>query len=156
MAVILSRPQCVNLTLTNRLRWNFNRNSAIFIQENPFENDVWGMAAILSAPQCDTRRSHWMSITWGYCQLWELCLIKYVHHGSQDARFNSMGPGPRFNIKMSSYQCRKSYCGNKMVVRSSYLHNGISYTGKMSSLYWIGALVVQKYVSWIIMIEVMA
>ena len=42
---------------------------------------------------------------------------------------------------MSSYQYRKSHCGDKTVVRSSYLHNGISYTGKMSSLYWIGALV---------------
>ena len=49
-------------------------------------------------------------------------------------------PGPRFNIKMSSYQYRKSHCGDKTVVRSSYLHNGISYTGKMTSLYWIGAL----------------
>ena len=48
--------------------------------------------------------------------------------------------GPRFNIKMSSYQYRKSHCGDKTVVRSSYLHNGTSYTGKMSSLYWIGAL----------------
>ena len=48
-------------------------------------------------------------------------------------------PGPWFNIKMSSYQYRKSNCGDKTVVRSSYLHNGISYTGKMSSLYWIGA-----------------
>ena len=48
------------------------------------------------------------------------------------------GPGPRFNIKMLFYQNRKSHCGNKTVVRSSYLHNGISYTGKMSSLYWIG------------------
>ena len=28
---------------------------------------------------------------------------------------------------MSSYQFRKSYCGDKTVVRSSYLHNGISY-----------------------------
>ena len=45
---------------------------------------------------------------------------------------------PRFYIKMSSYQYRKSHCGDKTVVRSSYLHNGISYTGKMSSLYWIG------------------
>ena len=44
--------------------------------------------------------------------------------------------GPRFNIKMSSYQYRKSHCGDNTVVRSSYLHNGISYTGKMSSLYW--------------------
>ena len=51
-----------------------------------------------------------------------------------------MPSGPRFNIKMSSYQYRKSHCGDKTVVRSSYLHNGISYTGKMSSLYWIGAL----------------
>ena len=50
--------------------------------------------------------------------------------------------GPRFNIKMSSYQHRKSHCGDKTVVRSSYLHNGISYTGKMSSLYWIRAQVV--------------
>ena len=49
-------------------------------------------------------------------------------------------PGPRFNKKMSSYQYRKSHCGDKTVVRSSYLHNGISYTGKMTSLYWIGAL----------------
>ena len=52
----------------------------------------------------------------------------------------SAGPGPRFNIKMTSYQYRKSHWGDKTVVRSSYLHNGISYTGKMSSLYWIGAL----------------
>ena len=48
--------------------------------------------------------------------------------------------GPQFNIKMSSYQYRKSHCGDKTVVRSSCLHNGISYTGKVSSLYWIGAL----------------
>ena len=44
--------------------------------------------------------------------------------------------GPRFNIKMTSYQYRKSHCGDKTVVRSSYLHNGISYTGKMALLYW--------------------
>ena len=47
--------------------------------------------------------------------------------------------GPRFNIKMSSSQYRKSHCGDKTTVRSSYLHNGISCTGKVSSLYWIGA-----------------
>ena len=41
-------------------------------------------------------------------------------------------PGTWFNIKMS-YQNRKSYCGDKTVERSSYLH-------KMPSLYWIGAL----------------
>ena len=51
----------------------------------------------------------------------------------------TMRPGPWFNIKMSSYQYRKSHCGDKTVVKSSYLHNGIFYTGKMSSLYWIRA-----------------
>ena len=49
-------------------------------------------------------------------------------------------PGPWFNIKMPSYQYRKSHCGDKTVVRSSYLHNGISYTGKMASLYWFTPL----------------
>ena len=40
---------------------------------------------------------------------------------------------------MSSYQYRKSHCGDKTILRLSYLHNGISYTGKTTSLYWIGA-----------------
>ena len=48
---------------------------------------------------------------------------------------------PRFNIKMSSYQYRKSHCGDKTILQLSYLHNGISYTGKMTSLYWIRAQV---------------
>ena len=48
----------------------------------------------------------------------------------------SISSGPWLNVKMSSYQYRKSHCGYKSVVRSSYFHNGISYTGKMASLYW--------------------
>ena len=49
--------------------------------------------------------------------------------------FWSMSPRGRFNIKMSSYQYRKSHCGDKMILWSSYLHSGISYTGKMASFY---------------------
>ena len=49
-------------------------------------------------------------------------------------------PGPWFNIKMTSYQYRKSHCGDKTILRPSYLHNGISYTGKTTSLYWIRPL----------------
>ena len=41
---------------------------------------------------------------------------------------------------MPSYQYRKSHCGDKTIFRPSYLHSGISYTGKMTSLYWIRAL----------------
>ena len=47
--------------------------------------------------------------------------------------------GPRFNIKMTSYQHRKCHCGDKTILRPSYLQNGISYTGKTTSLYWIKA-----------------
>ena len=49
-------------------------------------------------------------------------------------------PGGWFNIEMPSYQYRKSHCGDKTILRPSYLHNGISYTGKMTSLYWTRAL----------------
>ena len=48
---------------------------------------------------------------------------------------------PWFSIKKSSYYYRKYHCGYKMILRPSYLHNGISYTGKTASLYWIRALV---------------
>ena len=54
---------------------------------------------------------------------------------------NSLWPGPWFNMKTISYQYRKSHCGDKTILRPSYLHNGISYTGKMTSLYWIRAQV---------------
>ena len=40
------------LALRNKLQWNFNRNSNIFIQENAFESVVCETAAILSLPQC--------------------------------------------------------------------------------------------------------
>ena len=42
----------VNLTLRNKLQWNFNRNSNIFIQENALEHVVCEMGSILSRPQC--------------------------------------------------------------------------------------------------------
>ena len=42
----------VNWTLRNKLQWNFNRNSNIFIEENTFQNVVCEMSAILPRPQC--------------------------------------------------------------------------------------------------------
>ena len=45
----------VDWTLRNRIHWTFNQNSYIFIQENPFKNVVWKMAAILSRPRCVKR-----------------------------------------------------------------------------------------------------
>ena len=48
----------------------------------------------------------------------------------------------RIQYKDAFYHYSKYPCGDKMVVRSSYLNDGISYTGKMTSLYWIKALAV--------------
>ena len=42
--------------------------------------------------------------------------------------------------KMLSYLYRKFQCGHKTIIRSSFLHCGISFTGKMASLYWIRPL----------------
>ena len=64
--------------------------------------------------------------------------------------------GPWFNKKLSSYQYRKSHCGDKTVVKSSYLHNGISYTDKMASLYWINPLVACLFRARIVMYRMLA
>ena len=85
------------------------------------------------------------------CSLWRHCNVLYlyakelVNQWFRQTRSTVWllmswllaSPGARFNIKMPSDQYRKSHCGDKTVVRSSYLHSGISYTGKMVSLYWI-------------------
>ena len=65
-----------------------------------------------------------------------ILVSKYVCIGGR-------GTSSWFNIKIS-YQYRKSHCGDKTVVRSSYLHNDISYTAKMSFLYWIGGQVTDE------------
>ena len=46
-----------------------------------------------------------------------------------------------FNIKMPSYQYRTSNWGTKTISWLPYVYKGISYTGKMRSLYWIWPLV---------------
>ena len=78
--------------------------------------------------------SHWLRTCWDLGRRWwpgccDMCKI-------------GMWPGPWFSIKMSSYQYRKSHCGDKTILRLSYLHNGISFTGKTTSLHWIGALII--------------
>ena len=74
--------------------------------------------------------------------------------------FSHWKQGPWFNIKMSSYQYRKSHCGDKTILRSSYLHNGIPYTGKMTSLYWNRALAKHSWrtrpIPWLLMLQLVS
>ena len=86
------------------------------------------------------RRTHWLSLECAaqFLQLRNGCFI----YTCVRLLYRQSPSGPRFSIKMSSYQYRKSHCGDKTVARSSYLHNGISNTGKMASLYWFSPLCV--------------
>ena len=78
---------------------------------------------------------------WPFCPGGEELEILIIHHFTNAAISLQTHPrvtslvvcqqgwalGPD-SIKMSSYQYRKSHCGDKMVIRLSYLNNAISYT----------------------------
>ena len=51
-------------------------------------------------------------------------------------------PGPRLNIKMSSYQHGDPHYKDKTVSRPSYLYNGNQYTQERRSLYWNALLAI--------------
>ena len=85
----------------------------------------------------------------------EWCIINqiiwwFLHVINERSPRYTEPPGSCFNIKMTSYQYRKSHCGDKTVLRSSYLHNGISYSGKMTSLYWVSPLVPDTFIVWFV------
>ena len=67
----------------------------------------------------------------------EVHIYYFVVSTVPDYGLEYKGPGSHFNIKMTSAQYRKSHCGDETILRPSFLHNGISYTGKTTSLYWI-------------------
>ena len=71
----------------------------------------------------------------------KLALVQIMAWRRRDDKLNHLWPGGWFNIKMLSHQYRKSHCGDKTILRPSYLHNGISYSGMKTFLYWIMALV---------------
>ena len=74
--LVPTRRQCwnfLNWTPGNKLYWNSNRNSCIFIHKSPLDNVVWKMATILSQPQCVnplTAGNTWMWTQ--HCGYWEL------------------------------------------------------------------------------------
>ena len=115
--------------------------------EQPHSDDNGQWQRTLSALKCKVSNPTHRGI-----ENWKMCAVKQINiygeyremvpeasaglsdtHGIQSI---GLSPGPWFNINMSSCQHRKSHCGDKTVARSSYHHNGISYTGKMTSLYW--------------------
>ena len=114
--------------ITSMVQWHFFkgyfiRNTSTINYENELEMH-------LSKIPFKSPRGQWVN----WC--WHLDIPRW-----QGQYYGWWCPGGWFNVKMASYQYRKSHCGDKTILRPSYLHNGISYTGKMPSLYWIRALV---------------
>ena len=100
--------EIVNWTLRNKILWNLNQNSYIFIQENAFENLVWKMGG------------HFVSIS--MCQAIDL---KWSCRMSQIAKF--MGPtwGPPGSCRPQMDPCwphEACYLGQYLlcVVYSAY------------------------------------
>ena len=72
------------------------------------------------------------------CNLKSFLMVSYILVSMVKSTTPSeIWSGGRINIKIASCQYRKSHCGDKTILRLPYLHNGISYTDKMASLYWI-------------------
>ena len=138
-----------------RVRYRFSHASIIFVASRNLmhlwchQQSIVTSSAKRKQSEGDTEPMWEDCLLSSFYDLWaqSLCHVKlrliYTRRSSTmiiDA--TAWGRGVKYqrtNIKMSSYQYRKSDCGDKTVVRSSYLHNGISYIGKMTSLYWIRA-----------------
>ena len=126
--------QCLNIVIwnpRNKLQWNFNQNWRIFIEENAFGNVICEMAAILSWPQCVNGPAGCVC-SWGKQEYgWLVEILEMDSGWDQD--------GLRFYWNLGTDSIWMS--SDKMVIRLSYLHTGISCTGKMISLYWTTTLV---------------
>ena len=125
----------VPCTCQSRCAHSLRRSSFVVISEIV---KAWGMSCLLAITTRGTPRiSSWLRT---FCSVSRhsarrsTSLLSTTKKRPEKVKQHA---GPRFNIKMPSYRNRKSHCGDKTAVRSSYLHNGISYTGKMPSLYWI-------------------
>ena len=95
----------VNWTPTNKLQWNIDRNSWIYIQENPFENVVCEIASILSRLQCVKKKN----VLTRHLIGWQLCCQQI---GSQDWKFGLTIVD--FNIKIVDYPGPRTSQNNRI------------------------------------------
>ena len=94
----------VNWTLRNKLQWNFNRYSNIFIEEITFENVVCKMSAIFSRPQCvkSKQKRYIMSVI----------LFHFQNVGHKTVK--------KFWLPERNFGCNKSYLrGQSITVKST-------------------------------------
>ena len=100
-------------------------------------NGRYGSTIVMSYIGINKAMSQWL-LTFNLCvsATWPLTCAFHIPC-THTPEIIDMHRGMCDNIKMPSYQYRKSYCGDKTILRSFYLHNGIFYTGKIAYFYWI-------------------
>ena len=138
----------LNWILGNKFQWKFGNHNMKIFQEIAFENVICKMPSIwfMSLPMCELPSAQWHHN--------KLEVTDTSHLGFDTAHSHNWGKSwfifqaPIQYTKMTSYQNRSSHCGDEMIVRSSYdkmtlrsshLHNGMTYSAKMTSLYWNGS-----------------
>ena len=119
--------KCIFRMKMLEFRWKFNWSLFPIVQSTITQAQQWfrswlGLSDLTLDIMHGNITGHRIQHTWKI-KFWYICHIS----------------GGWVNIKMSSYQYRESYCGDKTILRPSYLLNGSFYTGKMTSLYWIRA-----------------
>ena len=95
--ILLIRP------LGNKLQWNFNRNSYIFITENPFQYVICKMATILSRPQCVNKSFYNVAHATRCAKLW----YNWVSWN----KFTAETTFTRFLLQIPGYDCFITSCG---------------------------------------------
>ena len=122
----------------NKLQWNVNRNSCIFIQENAFENVVWKMAAILSRPQCVKClcAAFWIEAIIGACNGSSPVGLRDINLTNADlSSINWIPRNQQWNLnykktqhimKICRYKCRSSFSSlnglNRIINCAAYLY----------------------------------
>ena len=85
-AIIWTNPRILSIGPLGTNQWHLNRNSYIFIQENPFKNVVWEMETILSRIQCGN-----LSYVYGNAdrvtRLQDICNLTNMHQAVNIYRF---------------------------------------------------------------------
>ena len=142
MTLVVSGVVVIKLNLIMVYQQETSRNLKVgtdinLIQSNPTEK-MWSHLCMSHRLRTSIQNveaiSHWIKLSEFPSQTVQIFLKSDI------ALFCSrQTTGGWFNIKITSCQHRKSHCGDKTVSGPSYFHNGISYSGKTASLYWIRA-----------------
>ena len=93
----------------------------------------------------------WIQRYWNRDNVCVNCLRetdKHIYTVTQSIIYQHNIDKALIQYKMSSYQHRKSHCGDKTILRPSHRHNRISFTDRALFVHWIGPLIAEIHPIW--------